>query len=154
MIKAMLEKRKLVWLIIALDVLVVAVIVILVVRNRSVKQTERRPQPAMVSAPVEPTKAVLPTKTPTEIKIISQIETKTVEIKNGAFAPADAAAKVHDQIQWQNRDTVDHWLADEDWGSPLALKPGRVFTQSFDKPGTYRYSCKLHPEEKGTITIK
>ena len=147
------ERKKLVWLIVALDVAVIVVIVGLVIKNRKSQQATSNTQQVTRNTP-EPTKVLLPTRTAEEIKIISQMETKTIEIKTGAFVPANATAKVHDQIQWRNNDTSECQIQGEGWGSPLALKPGRVFTQSFDKAGVYRYFCKLQPEIKGSITIK
>jgi plastocyanin len=146
MIKAMPERKKLICLVIALDVAVIAVIAFLVIRNR------QKIQPA-APAGNQPPSIVLPTRSPEEIKIISQMETKNVEIKDKTFIPAALTIKVHDQVRWHNADEVDYQLKGDGWQS-LPLKPSRNFTRSFDQAGTFPYTCSLHPEMKGTVVVK
>lgn len=100
-----------------------------------------------------PTSPPLPTKTPEEIKIISQIETKIVTIKNLKFEPETLTVKLHDQVAWKNEDTVDHKVKGDNWGN-VPIGPGENFTQAFDKAGTYSYTCTLHPTMTGTIIVK
>lgn len=100
-----------------------------------------------------PTSPPLPTKTPEEIKIISQIETKIITIKNLKFEPETLTIKLHDQVVWKNLDSVDHKIKGDDWGN-VPIGPGENFTQAFDKAGAFSYACTLHPEMKGTIIVK
>lgn len=100
-----------------------------------------------------PTPPPLPTKTPEEIKIISQIETKIVTIKNLKFEPETLTIKLHDQVVWKNQDTVNHKVKGDNWGN-VPIGPGENFTQAFDKVGTYSYTCTLHPTMTGTIIVK
>jgi len=94
-----------------------------------------------------------PTLSPEQIEIISKIETHTVEIINGKFNPSTLIIKAHDQVVWQNKDGKTHKVTGENWGD-VPIENGESFTQSFDTPGTYLYSCSLHPEMKGTIIVK
>ncbi|PIS13891.1 hypothetical protein COT65_01720 [Candidatus Shapirobacteria bacterium CG09_land_8_20_14_0_10_47_13] len=100
-----------------------------------------------------PTSPPLPTKTAEEIKIISQIETKVVTIKNFKFDPETLTVKLHDQVVWKNQDTVNHQIKGNNWGN-VPIGPGENFTQAFDKAGTFPYVCALHPTMTGTIIVK
>ena len=37
---------------------------------------------------------------------------------------------------------------------PGALDTGESFSFKFDKPGTYRFTCSIHPRMVGTIIVK
>lgn len=94
-----------------------------------------------------------PTKTPQEIKIISEIKDHTISIKDNAFSPETVTIKVNDQVIWENNDNTQHQVKGDDWGG-VTINNGERFTQAFDKSGTYQYYCTIHPEMKGTIIVK
>ena len=76
-----------------------------------------------------------------------------VVISDGAFSPANLTIKVHDQVQWNNKESENCQIKTEDWQSP-PIRPEKNFTQAFPEPGTFPYSCSLHPEIKGTIIVE
>ncbi|MBI2029431.1 cupredoxin domain-containing protein [Candidatus Gottesmanbacteria bacterium] len=94
-----------------------------------------------------------PTKSPEEIKIITELENHTVLIKDNAFSPESITIKVNDQVIWENNDNTQHRVKGDDWGG-ATINNGGKFAQAFDKPGTYAYICEIHPEMKGTIIVK
>lgn len=100
-----------------------------------------------------PTAPPLPTKTEEEKEIIRNIETLEVKITVNGFEPASLTVKPNDQVDWINETSVDHKVVGEDWGG-VTIGSGRRFTQSFEKVGTYSYSCELHPEETGEIVVQ
>jgi len=112
--------------------------------QKTVSETSSLPQ----ETPQQP-----PTLSPEKIEIISKIETHTVEIANGQFNPPTLTIKAHDQVMWQNKDGKTHKITGENWGN-VPIANGESFTQAFDTPGTYSYSCALYPEMKGTIIVK
>ena len=101
----------------------------------------------------EPTAPPLPTKTEEEKEVIRNIETLEVRITSNGFEPASLTIKPNDQVDWINETVEDYKVVGEDWGGVI-IRPGRRFTQSFEKAGSYPYSCELHPEETGVILVQ
>lgn len=95
----------------------------------------------------------IPTKTEEEKKIIAKIETLTVVIKDKKFAPQTLTIKLHDQVAWQNKDSLSHQVKGNNWGN-VPINAGENFTQAFDTLGTFPYTCVLHPEMTGTIIVE
>jgi plastocyanin len=81
--------------------------------------------------------------------------TRSVSIAGGRFVPANISASVGDTVQWSNADDKDHWIeADQGAFASGKIKPGGSFGVRFVRAGTYAYHCKLHPREKGIITVR
>ncbi|MFI1915137.1 plastocyanin/azurin family copper-binding protein [Nocardia sp. NPDC020380] len=81
----------------------------------------------------------------------------TVEVKDMAFSPADITIKAGDTVTWKFDDRFPHavqGIGDSALGinSPIIHKG--EWSHQFTTPGTYRYLCPLHPEMKGTVTVK
>jgi len=141
------------YLLAALGIVGVSTAALLVIYGKSKKQT-----PASQTLPPPPPvqkeeKTAPPTLSPQQIEIIKKIETHTVEIINGQFNPATLTIKPHDQVMWKNKDGKTHNIKGEGWGN-VPIENGENYTHSFEQPGTYPYSCALHPEMKGTIIVK
>ncbi len=78
----------------------------------------------------------------------------SVSIKNG-FSPARLSIKAGDTVTWTNNDDRDHDIAAADGSFDSGnLKSGQTFSHAFPTPGTYPYTCTLHPREKGVIVVK
>jgi len=81
----------------------------------------------------------------------------TVTIDNFAFAPATLTVSPGTKITWTNKDEEPHTVTSADGGvtfkSP-ALDTDDKFSFTFDKPGTYKYFCSIHPHMVGTIVVK
>ena len=78
-----------------------------------------------------------------------------VAISGFAFQPAEATVKAGQAVTWTNADAADHTVTHEggDFASKTLRQDAR-FRMVFDRPGTYRYVCALHPEMKGTVVVK
>lgn len=84
------------------------------------------------------------------------VATTTVSIKDMAFSPADIAVKVGDTVTWTNNDSVAHTVTETDSQTgPKSqnIEPGKSFVYTFDKAGTYKYDCSIHPSMTGTVTV-
>jgi plastocyanin len=93
--------------------------------------------------------------------------TKVVEIVKGAanlkskaFLPSSAKVKVGTTVTWKNEDTAVHTVHS---GTPVkptktfdskVIGPNKEFSFKFDKKGTYRYYCELHPTMVGKVIVK
>ena len=79
----------------------------------------------------------------------------TIAIHDFMFAPTSMTVAVGTTVRWKNLDGEPHTVRSVDTGfrsDPLDQNDSFAFT--FDKPGTYRYVCSIHPQMVGTIVVK
>lgn len=83
---------------------------------------------------------------------------KKVVMKDITFVPADVSVAVGDTVTWTNDDTVNHDVTADDKsfssGDAGNLAPGDKFEHKFDKAGTFKYVCTVHPGMEGTVVVK
>lgn len=74
-------------------------------------------------------------------------------IKDFSFASLTIDAGT--TVTWVNMDDEPHTVAsDAGLFRSGALDTNEGFSYRFDKPGTYRIFCTIHPRMVGTITVK
>ena len=73
-----------------------------------------------------------------------------VVLKNLAFNPASVTVAVGTTVTWENQDGMSH---NGSFKSP-DLGSGKTFSFTFEKAGTYTYSCHIHPSMKGTVVVQ
>lgn len=81
----------------------------------------------------------------------------TVTIDNFAFAPAMLTVAPGTKVTWDNKDEEPHTVTSADGGQTFkspALDTDDKFSFTFDKSGTYKYFCSIHPHMVGTIVVK
>jgi plastocyanin len=72
-----------------------------------------------------------------------------------AFAPERIEAIAGQPVTWTNHDPAEHTVTHEGGGFDSGtIAPGGRFTQTFDRPGEYRYLCALHPGMKGMVVVR
>jgi plastocyanin len=78
-----------------------------------------------------------------------------VVIANMAFAPQTMKVKAGTEVVWKNHDGSMHTVTADDgsFASPT-LAEGGEFRKTFTKPGTYSYTCEMHPFMSGTIVVE
>jgi len=84
-------------------------------------------------------------------------EPSTVTIDNFAFSPAILSVSPGTKVTWTNKDEEPHTVTSADAGATFksaALDTDDQFSFTFDKPGTYKYFCSIHPHMSGTIVVK
>lgn len=84
----------------------------------------------------------------------------TIKIKDYAFDPPDATAKVGQVVAWKNEQAgVKHTVTESVSDELRKIKSeniaeGQTYQLSFSTPGTYNYICSIHPERmKAKITV-
>lgn len=80
-----------------------------------------------------------------------------VTIENFAFAPAMLTVAPGTKVTWTNKDGEPHTVMSGDGGQGFksqALDTDDKFSFTFDKPGTYKYFCSIHPHMSGTVVVK
>ena len=79
----------------------------------------------------------------------------TVSIKDFSFSPTATTVTVGTTVRWKNLDGEPHTVRSIDATFKSdALDQNDSFAVKFDKPGTYRYVCSIHPQMVGTIVVK
>jgi plastocyanin len=81
-------------------------------------------------------------------------EAPAIAIDNFSFAPSRTAVAIGTTVTWSNRDDVPHNVVstDRQFKSPV-LDNGEQFAHRFDRAGTYKYFCSLHPKMTGEIEV-
>jgi|HubBroStandDraft_5_1064220.scaffolds.fasta_scaffold57762_2 plastocyanin len=88
---------------------------------------------------------------------VAAAQAPTVTIDNFAFAPALTMIAPGTKVTWTNKDEEPHTVTSADGGKTFkseALDTGDSFSFTFDKPGTYKYFCSIHPHMVATIVVK
>ena len=79
----------------------------------------------------------------------------TISIREFMFAPTAMTVPVGTTVHWKNLDGEPHTVRSVDATfASNALDQNDSFAFKFDKPGTYRYVCSIHPQMVGTIVVK
>jgi plastocyanin len=85
----------------------------------------------------------------------AETDANTVEIKNYMFAPATITVPAGTTVTWINRDQVPHTIVETNTlFRSAALDTDDKYTYKFEKAGTYKYFCTLHPQMTATVVVK
>ena len=77
-----------------------------------------------------------------------------VQIRNFMFEPAQVKIRAGASVTWVNRDDEVHTVvSDPGLFRSGALDTDMTFTFRFDRPGTYRVICSIHPQMRATIEV-
>ena len=78
----------------------------------------------------------------------------SVRIQGMRFSPARIEVAPGTAVEWVQQDAMPHTVALEDAGTVSdVLSRGDRYTMTFDTPGTYDYSCSIHPSMRGTVVV-
>src|SRR5476649_718515 len=81
----------------------------------------------------------------------------TVVIDNFSFSPAQLSVAAGSTVTWENHDDMPHTIVNDATPREFKSAPldsGEHFSQTFAKPGTYKYFCSIHPHMTGTLVVK
>jgi len=82
-------------------------------------------------------------------------DTTIVMAKDFMFAPTSLTVAAGSTVTWTNKDDEPHTIvSDSGLFRSAALDTNESFSFRFDKPGTYRYLCTIHPRMVGTIVVQ
>jgi plastocyanin len=88
--------------------------------------------------------------------------TLEIDANQNQFTPASVIVDAGTKITWKNTDTVAHDVkksADAlDFGAPFGVDaskfgPGMSYSFTFDKAGTYLYTCTIHTLMNGKVEV-
>jgi len=82
-------------------------------------------------------------------------QANTVIIKNFNFAPMSVTVKAGASVTWKNLDGEPHTVTSVDGlFRSGAIDQNESFTFKFDKPGTYKYLCSIHPRMMAAVIVQ
>ena len=80
--------------------------------------------------------------------------TVSIAIADRAFAPASVVVAAGGTVEWTNADGEVHTVSAAGGTFDSGVIPeGAAFSQVFETPGTFDYSCAIHPEMRGSVTV-
>jgi plastocyanin len=78
-----------------------------------------------------------------------------VDIEDFAFSPATIEIEAGTTVTWENYDSAPHTVTADDGSFDSGdLAQDQTFSHTFDQPGTYSYSCTIHPNMTGTVIVR
>jgi plastocyanin len=78
----------------------------------------------------------------------------TIKLEHFMFGPSTVRVPAGTLVRWQNLDGEPHTVVSVDGlFRSGALDQGDGFAFRFERPGTYRYGCSIHPQMVGTIVV-
>jgi plastocyanin len=81
--------------------------------------------------------------------------TNSVVMKNFDFSPMTLTVKAGSSVTWKNLDGEPHTVTSVDGiFRSGALDQNETFTFKFDKPGTYKYLCSIHPRMMAAVIVQ
>ena len=103
--------------------------------------------------PAGPRPSTIAASTPT---CVPAGDPSRVAIAGFAFCPAVLTVAPGTEVVWSNADLSPHTVtftgADDPFDSG-PLDEGQAWSHRFDRPGVYRYDCRLHPGMSGTVVV-
>ena len=78
-----------------------------------------------------------------------------IVIQNFHFLPPTLTVAAGTAVTWSNHDEEPHNVVSPERAfRSKAIDGGESFTFVFDKPGTYKYICAVHPHMQGTVIVQ
>lgn len=82
-------------------------------------------------------------------------EAGKIEVKDFMFMPTTLTVSAGSKVIWVNKDDEPHTVvSDSGMFRSGAMDTDESFSFTFDKPGTYHFTCSIHPRMVGTIIVK
>lgn len=85
---------------------------------------------------------------------IDNQEPNTVVLEDIAFKPETVSVKTGDTVTWRFEDKgIPHNVVANDESFKSDIKDSGTFEHTFEKSGTFSYSCTVHPGMNGTVKV-
>ncbi len=82
----------------------------------------------------------------------------SININNMMFTPSQITVAKGGTVTWTNNDSTTHTVVDDlnNVGGPASgeIAPGKTYSFTFNKTGSFQYHCSIHPSMRGTIVVK
>jgi len=82
-------------------------------------------------------------------------DSNRIVVKEFMFTPNSLSVKTGSTVTWANMDDEPHSVvSDTGLFRSGAMDTNESFSFKFDKPGTYHFTCSIHPRMVGTIVVQ
>ena len=78
-------------------------------------------------------------------------EGSTIDVRDYQFEPSSMTVEVGDTVTWVWDGRAQHNVVGD--GFQSADQNSGTFEHTFDRPGTFRYECTIHPGMEGSVTV-
>jgi plastocyanin len=76
-------------------------------------------------------------------------------VKDFMFNPTPLTVKAGATVTWTNMDDEPHnVVSDTGTFKSGGMDTNESFSYKFDKPGTYHFTCSIHPRMVGTVVVQ
>jgi plastocyanin len=83
-----------------------------------------------------------------------KVASHTVVMEGVAYQPEVLDVKRGDRVVWINKDPFPHTVTAAGAFASSDIRPGASWSYVARKTGTFGYICTLHPNMKGTLTVR
>ena len=82
-------------------------------------------------------------------------DTGKIVVRDFMFSPSPLTVKTGSTVTWTNMDDEPHTVvSDSGVFKSGGMDTNESFSYKFDKPGTYHFTCSIHPRMTGTVVVK
>jgi plastocyanin len=82
------------------------------------------------------------------------VRSAKVDIAEFTYQPDPVTIEEGGKVIWINRDSAPHTATADDGSFDTGtLEEGKLKSETFKEPGTYTYSCQIHPGMHGTVEV-
>src|SRR3954454_24228335 len=82
------------------------------------------------------------------------VRSQKVDIAEFTYQPDPVTIEEGGKVIWINRDSAPHTATADDGSFDTGtLEEGKLKSETFKEPGTYTYSCQIHPSMHGTVEV-
>ena len=82
-------------------------------------------------------------------------DTTKIVVKDFTFNPTPLTVKAGATVTWTNMDDEPHTVvSDTGVFKSGGMDTNESFSYKFDKPGTYHFTCSIHPRMVGTVVVQ
>ena len=124
------------------------------------RDTSRVPSPQRDSAvatprPTTTAPTAKPTSPPRSAPARTAARTVRTGMRNLNYLQSRLQVTVGTTVEWKNNDPLPHTVTavDKSFNSGL-IQPGKTYSRTFTKPGTYSFFCTPHPFMQGVIVVR
>ncbi len=91
---------------------------------------------------------------PAEAQSLGTAKAVVVGLKSLKFSPKSVTVKVKQKVDFRWDESVAHNVVfDKTRKSKTLAKKGSIWSTTFDKEGTFKYKCTLHPGMVGDVKV-
>ena len=87
----------------------------------------------------------------TSVAVAAPPKVVQIVIDKATFGDTPAGVLVGDTIEWINKDIFDHTATSKLGGWDVVVPAGKKARVVVQKPGTFEYFCRYHPNMTGKI---